>query len=84
MEVEIEGNRLGLGTNLFSSTRTLTERYGIDQEKSELRKKSDLLEKLAAIDEESEALLVREGKNPSADVSVGEYTFQTAALHFPV
>lgn len=82
LEVEIEGNRLGLGTNLFSSTRTLTERYGIDQEKSELRKKSDLLEKLAAIDEESEALLVREGKNPSADVSVGEYTFQTAA--FPV
>ena len=47
-----------------------------------MRKKSDLLEKLAAIDEESEALLVREGNNPSAAVSVGEYTFQTAT--FPV
>lgn len=80
--VKIEGDRLGLGTNLFSSTQTLTERYGIDQERTELQKKSELLEKLAAIDEESEALLVREGKNPSAEVSVGEYAYQTAS--FPI
>ena len=60
----------------------MTERYGIDQERTELQKKSELLEKLAAIDEESEALLVREGKNPSAEVSVGEYAYQTAS--FPI
>ena len=36
--VEIEGNRLGLGTNLFLSTQTLTERYGIDQEKMNYEK----------------------------------------------
>ncbi len=28
MGVTIEGNRLGLGTNLFSSEQTLSERYG--------------------------------------------------------
>ncbi|WP_408069573.1 GBS Bsp-like repeat-containing protein [Butyrivibrio sp. JL13D10] len=29
--VDIEGNRLGLGTNLFSSEETLTEKYGVDK-----------------------------------------------------
>ena len=80
--VEIEEDRLGLGTNLFSSTQTLTERYGIDREGNELKEKSELLEKLAAIDEESDAVLMREGKNPSAEIIVEEYIFQTAT--FPV
>ena len=30
---DIEGNRLGLGTNLFSSTQTLSERFGVKKEK---------------------------------------------------
>ena len=37
--VQIEGDRLGLGTNLFSSTQTLVERYGIDMEECELKRK---------------------------------------------
>ena len=37
---EIEGDRLGLGVNLFSDTPTLLERYGYDKLNSELEKKS--------------------------------------------
>ena len=39
--VTIEGNRLGLGTNLFSSEKTLTEIYGFDKLEEELAKRSD-------------------------------------------
>lgn len=37
----IEGERLGLGTNLFSSKQTLTEKYGYDYMQEELSKSSD-------------------------------------------
>ena len=50
MGVEIPGNRLGLGTNLFSAEPTLTEQYGRENEKAEIEKKSKLMIKLAAID----------------------------------
>lgn len=39
--VEISGDRLALGTNLFSDTPTLTERYGFDYVNIELQKKSE-------------------------------------------
>ena len=39
--VKIEGNRLGLGTNLFSSEKTLPEKYGYDYIFQELKKKSN-------------------------------------------
>lgn len=42
--VKIDGERLGLGTNLFSNTMTLTELYGKDRVDSELQKKSGLME----------------------------------------
>ncbi|MBQ8893306.1 MAG: LTA synthase family protein [Clostridia bacterium] len=38
--VEIEGDRLGLGTNLFSDQKTLTEEYGFEGLSEELNKKS--------------------------------------------
>lgn len=38
--VEIEGNRLGLGTNLFSSEQTLSEKFGHKQLDIELQKDS--------------------------------------------
>ena len=41
MGVEIEGERLGLGTNLFSDRMTLAEQYGRETFESEIRKKSD-------------------------------------------
>ena len=78
--VQIEGDRLGLGTNLFSSTQTLVERFGIDKEETELKKKSELIDKLSDVDENSEALLLRQGKVPTGEIAVGEYDYHTAAL----
>ena len=39
--VQIEGDRLGLGTNLFSATPTLAEEYGFEHVNYELQKNSD-------------------------------------------
>ena len=39
--VNIEGDRLGLGTNLFSAEKTLTEIYGFDMIERELSKRSE-------------------------------------------
>lgn len=70
---EIEGNRLGLGTNLFSSEQTLTERFGIQQINSELKRKSKMMEELADLDENNKELMIREGRAPKATVIAGEY-----------
>lgn len=43
--VEIEGDRLGLGTNLFSKEKTLIEKFGIDYINEELGKKSNYYNK---------------------------------------
>ncbi len=39
--VEIEGDRLALGTNLFSDKKTLTEEFGFEMLDKELQKKSE-------------------------------------------
>ena len=49
MGVEIEGDRLGLGTNLFSDQKTLLEEYGFEKVDEELKKNSKLMEELADI-----------------------------------
>ena len=41
MGCRIEGNRLGLGTNLFSDVETLTEMFGYERLDEELQKKSE-------------------------------------------
>jgi len=41
MGVEIEGNRLGLGTNLFSDRPTMAEEYGYEYLDYELQKNSE-------------------------------------------
>ena len=41
MGVEIEGNRLALGTNLFSEEKTLTEIHGQETLNKELQKNSE-------------------------------------------
>lgn len=66
--VEMDSDRLGLGTNLYSSTPTLIEEYGIDYLNGELAKKSTFMEELADLNFESEALLEREGY-PSATIT---------------
>lgn len=42
MGVKIDGDRLGLGTNLFSNKKTITEEYGFDYVDGEISKKSSL------------------------------------------
>ena len=42
---EIEGERLGLGTNLFSVEETLTEKYGFEYSNKQLAGKSDYYNK---------------------------------------
>ena len=42
---QIDGNRLGLGTNLFSSLETLAEKYGLEDLNKELAKHSDYYNK---------------------------------------
>ena len=39
--VEIEGNRLGLGVNLFSEEKTNFEKYGTEYVNGELKKNSN-------------------------------------------
>lgn len=51
MGVEIEGERLGLGTNLFSNKETILEQYGYDYVDKELYKNSKLISEMSAIDD---------------------------------
>ncbi len=78
--VGIEGDRLGLGTNLFSRKQTLTERFGIETEQREIERKSKLLEKIADLDEDKPELLIREGKTPRANIEVEEYRSELGIL----
>ena len=85
--VKIDGNRLGLGTNLFSSTQTLTERFGIDKMESELKKKSKMMEKLGNIREVETDIgtqTVQEENIPSAELSIGDYDYNNSSLPISV
>ena len=68
--VQIDGDRLGLGTNLFSGTKTLLEEFGNSKVNDELKKKSEFIEKLSAVDKTNDALLIREGKMNGADADI--------------
>jgi phosphoglycerol transferase len=46
MGVEIEGDKLGLGVNLYSEESTLVEQYGISWLNKELSKQSDFMRHL--------------------------------------
>lgn len=46
----IEGDRLGLGTNLYSNEQTLIEKYGIDHVNKEISKKSTFYDKTFLFD----------------------------------
>lgn len=68
--VQIDGDWLGLGTNLFSGTKTLLEEFGNSKVNAELKKKSEFIEKLSAMDKTNDALLIREGKMNGADADI--------------
>lgn len=80
MGVKIEGDRLGLGTNLFSGRPTLTEEIGLEDEQEELRKRSRFLEDMANLDIEEDAMLNEAGKLVTAKVTAGTYHFSTGTM----
>ncbi|MBP3873363.1 MAG: LTA synthase family protein [Lachnospiraceae bacterium] len=66
--VEIEGNRLGLGTNLFSSEDTLVERDGLDFVNTELQKASKWMDEQSNLQE------------VSADIEYRDYDPETQTI----
>lgn len=85
--VKIGGNRLGLGTNLYSSTPTLTERFGIEKEEEEIKRKSKMMDELADIRQiEKPDVTSNEAEQsvPSAQVEAGEYQFDSSLLPIAV
>lgn len=66
--VEIPGECLGLGTNLFSSRQTLIERFGYVEVYTEAAKKSSMLMAFGEIDETSDAYLKKKGLYPKAEI----------------
>ena len=79
--VSIEGERLGLGTNLFSSRSTLTEVYGNPYINQELTRKSALMEQLTEeIDIDNMELKIREGRVPTVTATALPYDFRTGVL----
>lgn len=78
--IEIEGERLGLGTNLFSDQQTLSERFGVEIEEKEIEKKSKLMEQMADLDENNQELMIREGKEPKVDLQIEEFVNEEMIL----
>lgn len=66
----IEGNRLGLGTNLFSSEWTLAERYQRERMEAELNRKSKFMEDIASyiITEFPEATVIARDYDSAAGI----------------
>ena len=83
--VKITGERLGLGTNLFSDRQTLVEVYGVDEVNRELMKKSDLMDRLTeSIDVNNRSLLIRAGLIPEAKATALPYDFTTGLLQIKI
>lgn len=80
MGVQIEGNRLGLGTNLFANEPTITEKIGVETENRELAKKSEFLLNLANLNLGESAILNSEGKLIQAAVTAGGYDYRTGMI----
>lgn len=67
--VEIPGECLGLGTNVFSSCQTLLERFGYEKLQNEVAKRSPMLLAFAKIDDSSDAYLKKAGRYPKAEIN---------------
>ena len=87
MGVSIEGNRLGLGTNLYSSVPTLLEKYGDAKVKSEVSKKTDFIEKMEQLDPETQAKVEKYGsvriRSETYDLTHGWISVSTDPFDIP-
>ena len=84
MGVTIEGDRLGLGTNLYGTKDTLFETYGMEEFSSLLSKKSSFMQKLANINLYDEDLLRAQGLAPSAQIEITELDEENGSLSLAV
>lgn len=82
--VKIEGERLGLGTNLFSDRQTLTERFSLEAEEEEIQKKSEFMEELADLELDNKLLLGREGKSSAIEILIDESQYENGVLSVTV
>ena len=80
----IEGDRLGLGTNLFSSKKTLLEETGVSELTVELSKKSKFMEQMSGIDLSSKDLLSYGHLSADASVRVLGYNAKKEILTISV
>ena len=79
MGVSIEGNRLGLGTNVFSGEETLLEKDGMQMINTEFSKKSDFLNALADVNPNAEGMRNR-GSVVGLDFHVDEVNENTLSV----
>lgn len=89
MGVDIEGDRLALGTDLFSGRQTLTEEYGADVERQELVMRSPFLMNLEKTDLNSDVLMDRirektEISLESYDPATGDAVLKVIAPGFQI
>ncbi len=83
MGVKIDGNQLGLGTNLFSSVPTLTEKNSVSEVNTQLARKSSFMEEKSGVSAHSLAVAADLAKTkPKTSVSVdgGRVTFTVSNL----
>jgi len=80
MGVEIPGDKLGLGRNLFSKTPTLIEEYGLKHVKKELEKRSDFMISLGQIDKESAFVQKEEKKKEKEEKKKKEVEEQSKKI----
>ena len=79
MGVSIEGNRLGLGTNVFSGEETLLEKDGMQMINTEFSKKSEFLNALADVNPNAEGMRNR-GSVVGLDFHVDEVNEDTLSV----
>ena len=75
----IEGNRLGLGTNLFSGEQTIVEKDGIEYINNEFAKTSEFLNSLANINYNTSAM---RNRGSSLGMNVDLYSINNDSLYF--
>ena len=83
MGVQIDGEKLGLGTNVFSGVQTLSEQYGDDFVRREMGKKSAFLEYLEKTDS-SDALLERCRRDLKNALKIDECDFDGGLVRIRV
>lgn len=84
MGCTIDGDRLGLGTNLYGTADTLFETYGMEEFSDLLSKKSSFMQELANIDLYDEDLLRAQGLAPTASIEISEINEEEGTLSFSV